>query len=125
MRHTIQQQAIYDYLLSVRTHPAAEQIYENVRKKVPQISKATVYRILNQFVKEEKILQLTSGKETRFDAFTHDHAHFECLVCGKIFDVKPLRKASKKLNEKKFLVKEMNLVYRGLCPGCNKGGNEK
>ncbi|MBC7073854.1 transcriptional repressor, partial [Candidatus Parcubacteria bacterium] len=45
-RLTSQKKIILDYLKSVRTHPSAEEIFEKVRKRLPQISLGTVYRIL-------------------------------------------------------------------------------
>ena len=48
-RMTSQKKIIMDYLKSVKTHPSAEKVYLAVKKKLPRISQATVYRILSSF----------------------------------------------------------------------------
>ena len=47
-RLTLQKKAILDFMQKTRTHPDSEEVYENLRKKIPMISLATIYRNLNQ-----------------------------------------------------------------------------
>src|SRR3989344_3001733 len=46
-RLTCQKKIILDYLKSVQSHPSAEIIFKEAKKKLPQISLGTVYRNLN------------------------------------------------------------------------------
>jgi Fe2+ or Zn2+ uptake regulation protein len=84
---TCQKKTILDFLKSVRTHPTAEEIYQAVKTKLPQISKGTVYRNLNFLAREGKILEIFSNKVSHYDGDISFHSHFICRKCGKIFDI--------------------------------------
>lgn len=85
-RSTIQKQAVFEYLKGVKTHPSADVIFTAVRKKLPTISRGTVYRVLETLKKKREILEVAK-KPARFDADISPHAHFVCQKCGKIYDV--------------------------------------
>ena len=88
MKTTYQQQVIYEAVKALGTHPSAERVYEDVVRQHPTISRATVYRNLNQMAETGKLVNI--GKidgATRFDHNCHPHYHFECKVCKRIFDV--------------------------------------
>ncbi|MCX6721737.1 MAG: transcriptional repressor [Candidatus Staskawiczbacteria bacterium] len=55
-RMTAQKSFIFGFLKSVKTHPTAETVYEEVKKKLPTISQGTVYRVLNNFKDKGQIL---------------------------------------------------------------------
>ena len=61
---TSQKSFIFDYLKSVKSHPSAEVVYREVKKKLPNISQGTVYRVLNNFKAKGELFQLTL--KTRF-----------------------------------------------------------
>jgi len=46
LNYSRQREAIYNYLLSTKTHPTAEAVYQVVQQDYPKISLATVYRNL-------------------------------------------------------------------------------
>ena len=85
-RLTNQKKAILDYLKSVKTHPTAEEIYQKVKKKLPRISRGTVYRILNNLKKKNQIQEIIT-EVSHFDADISSHTHFICQECGKIIDL--------------------------------------
>lgn len=74
-RITSQNKIILDYLRGVKTHPAAETIYLAVRKKLPQISRGTVYRNLKVLVKKSQIQEIPNAV-SRYDGDVSQHAHF-------------------------------------------------
>jgi Fur family peroxide stress response transcriptional regulator len=86
-RNTNQRLKILGYLQSVHSHPTAEQVYEEVRKELPAISLATVYRNLNFLTDQGRIQRLEINKEYHFDADCCCHQHFVCKECGAILDV--------------------------------------
>lgn len=86
-RMTAQKSFILDYLKSVKTHPSAEVIYNEVKKKLPTISQGTVYRVLNNFKEKGQILAIDTKDNVHFDGDTSDHAHFICEDCGNVYDV--------------------------------------
>ncbi len=122
-RNTSQKQIILNYLKKSRNHPSAEDIYIDVKKILPTISKGTVYRILNNFKKRGVILAIESDK-TYFDGFTHNHAHLICEKCKRVFDVEDIEQ---KINfPKKVESGEINsfeLIFHGICNKCLKISN--
>ena len=71
IRKTRQRDAILGYLTTRRDHPCAEQIYENVRQAIPNISLGTVYRNLALLTElgEVRTLHVGAGAD-RYDADT-------------------------------------------------------
>ena len=86
-RLTNQRIKILEYLRSVKTHPNAEQVYKAVKKHLPAISLATVYRNLNLLAAQGKISRFEINNEYHFDAEVCNHCHCICTRCGKIIDV--------------------------------------
>ena len=60
---------------------------EAVKKDMPAISLATVYRNLNSLADNGEILKLEINGEAHYDGFCHLHSHFVCNECGKIIDI--------------------------------------
>lgn len=120
-RMTKQKQAILDYLASVCTHPSAEKIYEEVRKKIPGISLGTVYRNLSQLAENKQILKLTIDEESRYDACTNNHQHLICKKCGSIIDATCKKTNSALLAEAKnnnFQAEATTVYITGICSSC-------
>ena len=125
-RSTPQKKVILEYLESVTSHPTAEEIYFAVKKQIPNISKGTVYRVLNDFSKENTILEINS-KVSHFDYETCNHAHFICKTCDNIFDAcSPCNNTSEKIQyfdkytKKTGLINSYNIYINGLCEKCLK-----
>jgi Fur family ferric uptake transcriptional regulator/Fur family peroxide stress response transcriptional regulator len=80
------------YLLENMTHPTIDQIYNDLVRDVPTLSKTTVYNTLKLFYDRKAVIALfIDEKNMRYDGDTTDHAHFRCKRCGMIYDV-PLEK---------------------------------
>jgi Fe2+ or Zn2+ uptake regulation protein len=122
-RLTSQKQIILDYLMSVKTHPTAEQVFKQVRKKLPRISQGTVYRVLNNFTDKGKLQVIGSGGISHFDGDTSSHAHFICQSCSNVFDVFDVCSKCKILINKKIKVGKINyfkIYFYGKCKKCKK-----
>jgi len=120
-RKTIQKSFILDYLMSVKTHPTAEVVYEKVRKKLPTISQGTVYRVLNNFKEKGQIQAIDTKDNVHFDADISDHAHFICNKCNKVFDIMDECSKCGILKKKKTKVGEINhykINFYGRCKKC-------
>ncbi len=86
---THQRTEILRELACSETHPDAETILTNVRKRIPEISVDTIYRTLKLFEQKGVIARVSSVQDrARFDANTARHLHFVCTECGMIGDVK-------------------------------------
>lgn len=86
-RMTAQKSFVFGYLKGVKTHPTAETVYKEVKKKLPSISQGTVYRVLNNFKEKGQVQTIDTKDNIHFDADISDHAHFICEKCGNVFDV--------------------------------------
>ncbi|RMF54443.1 transcriptional repressor [Candidatus Woesearchaeota archaeon] len=123
-RTTCQRIKILDYLKSVKTHPTAEEIYKAVRKDLPAISLATVYRNLNLLVDQGIIFKLMVKNEAHFDAGKCSHQHFICRNCGEIIDIhnkKITNYALKKVASPELKPDCVKIIYEGLCKHCERG----
>ncbi len=117
-RNTAQKTAIFSELASRCDHPSATKLYEDLKEKFPNLSRATVYRVLNAAADEGEILRIHAGTEDHFDG-TQNHCHIICTRCNHIFDAtfpKDVIPALQK--ESGYEVTSKNVVFYGLCPEC-------
>lgn len=121
-RQTIQKTVILDYLKKVKTHPSADQVYYEVKKKMPSISKGTVYRILNNFRQKGEIQEIPTAV-SRYDGDNSLHAHFICQRCNNIIDIFEscdncgvLKHARTKVGD----IKYYQMYFYGKCKKCSK-----
>ncbi len=122
LKVTPQRLAILQMLNGDRTHPSAEKVYDEISKKFPGMSFATVYNTLAKLVEVGEIqeLDIDPGKK-RFDPYTQLHYHFYCKTCGKIYDVDydiSLSPDIKKIAG--HHVETIQLNFKGVCKGCTK-----
>ena len=123
-RFSRQREEILKILKATKSHPTAEWIYSQARKKIPRLSLGTVYRNLNNLHRKGAIRKLQLGTPfDRFDADTSPHQHFICKKCGKIYDLfidmeKDLRSLAEK--EIKFRIEKVEVEFHGICLNCLK-----
>ena len=119
MRKTKQKIEIMNFLASTKTHPRAEDVFEVVKKKLPDISLATIYRNLDSFVEQGQAICLNE-KVKRFDANTSIHNHFICEKCGMIYDIYQDFNTKNKIKNKKNISKinSENITFYGICKKC-------
>jgi Fe2+ or Zn2+ uptake regulation protein len=87
-RCTRQRAAVFHYLCSVESHPTAEEVYLAVRREMPKISLATVYKALEALVDSHLADKLTTGEgPARYDCHNDAHYHFCCLDSGEVHDL--------------------------------------
>jgi Fe2+ or Zn2+ uptake regulation protein len=87
-KFTRQRAAVYECLCSVDTHPTAEDVYLSVRKHLPNISLATVYKALEALVACNLAAKIVSADgPARYDCRTDAHYHLRCLDTGEIRDL--------------------------------------
>lgn len=92
--------AVLAVLQASTSHPTAQEVYDEVRRKRPKIGLATVYRILHQLAEQGVIKVCGYGSErARYDARTHRHDHACCTECGALLDVPVEIKLSREVLE--------------------------
>ena len=83
-----QRLAVAAYVLDTQAHPSADQVFAEVRSRVPMISRATVYNTLNLFVRKRLLRQLVLAEgKVVFDPHIGPHHHFIDEATGTIHDV--------------------------------------
>ncbi len=119
-RNSKQRDAILRNLLMRYDHPTAEEIYFDVKKEIPSISLATVYRNLKLLEGEGLILKIPTSDSDRYDGHTHSHYHFTCLDCSKVLDLDLKGDTDINLLPKGFdgTVTAHTLMYYGFCSKC-------
>ena len=127
MRNTVQRQIVLHAVQKLHIHPTVEDVYQEIQKEHPTISKSTVYRNLHQLAENNEIrLVLLPNSPERFDARLPHHYHFKCKVCGDVIDVDMDYLCA--INETVrtsygFQVEDHDVIFKGLCPKCiGKGG---
>lgn len=115
---------ILETLKSTRSHPTAENLFIEARKKLPRLSLGTVYRNLRLMVGRGEILELDLGTSfSRFDGDTHDHYHFLCLSCGSVLDVNftaPQDFYDKAASGTDLKITAHQLSFSGYCEKCKR-----
>ena len=87
-RFTEQRAAVYRYLRQTEAHPSADDVFTSVRRVIPDISLATVYKSLETLVSCGLASKLTYGDgSARYDGRTDPHPHARCLTCGAVADL--------------------------------------
>ncbi len=131
-RMTKQREIVLEELRKTRMHPTADELYERVRKRLPKISLATVYRNLEWLAEREIIRKIEhTGSSKRFDADMDDHFHIFCVECGRVDDF-PVESTLKDAYDVHIQTDYRVLGHRtkwfGICPQCQrkeKNTNEK
>lgn len=107
-------------------HLTAEEIYELVKKKAPDIGIATVYRTISLLEKMNLIFRVDFGSGSvkyewdRMD-MPHRHHHLICLECGEIIEVEEdlLDDTEERISLKhNFLIKDHCVKFYGYCLKC-------
>lgn len=127
IKPSLQRMAVMNYLMQHKTHPTAEEIFNDLYPVIPTLSKTTVYNTLKLFAEHNAILCIQiDDKNARYDADTSSHAHFRCKSCGCIHDLKIEGLETIHIeNYGKLTVTECHIYYKGYCKDClEKQANE-
>jgi Fur family peroxide stress response transcriptional regulator len=120
---TPQRLVIARILSESEEHPSVEDIYNQLRRKFPGISQATVYRNIMLLKSLGEILEIGfAGGSTRYDGQKpYPHPHVVCLKCNKIIDpdLESLHDMTKEIiDESGFEIVTYRLDFFGICPEC-------
>lgn len=123
-RNTIQCSVVLAAVQKMQNHPTADEVYDEVSKEHPSISRGTVYRNLNRLDETGQIHKLNvPGGPEHFDHCCHGHYHVKCEKCGKVFDVDMpfIPDLDKNIRNKHgFDFTGCDIIFRGICPDCKK-----
>ncbi len=119
IKPTYQRIKILEYLDRNHTHPTVEMIYAALSKKVPTLSKTTVYNTLDVLRKFGLVDVLTiTESEIRYEYILHPHHHFYCRHCGKILDLDVNCVYQEKMCVEGHKIEAIHGYFKGICSEC-------
>jgi Fur family ferric uptake transcriptional regulator len=122
-RLTAQRRVVAEVLDGDHVHLTADEVHARAARRLPEISRATVYNTLGELVTLGEVLEVsTDGRARRYDPNAHRaHQHLVCSSCGTIRDVHPTGDPVAALPSQErfgFVISDVEVTYRGLCPVC-------
>ncbi|HRX15543.1 MAG: transcriptional repressor [Spirochaetes bacterium] len=106
-------------------HPTIEEIHLILKKRVPGVGIATVYRNIDKMVRNGEIIRLeVPGQGARFDGNTEKHYHFRCEKCNSVedvwldIDINSYIKTVSPLKES--IIRDHMIEFTGICAECQK-----
>lgn len=123
LRLTPQRDLLLHALSDTVGHPTADELVRQVRKVLPTVSHATVYRNLQELVREGLIRTLDrAGSAVQFEVNPDEHHHFICRKCGRVWDVY-LSSVDVKVNRRRtaidgFRIDRREVQLHGVCAAC-------
>ncbi len=124
MNYSRQREIILDTLTRNAIHPTAEALHKIIKAENPDsnIGIATVYRNLKKMSDRGTIKRIDGLEESEhFDHNTHEHYHFMCKKCGRVFDIDASVAPMVADNVQKqtgFLVSDYDIAIHGICKDC-------
>lgn len=129
LRMTNQREIILRELRKSRSHLTADELYDIVRKIMPRISLATVYRNLEILSEAGIIGKLEiSGRQKRFDFEPGNHDHIYCAICHRVDNLHLEHdgmSADPHLAESGYAITSYRVEFVGICPECQEKQNSK
>ena len=121
IKPTYQRIKILEYLDKNMNHPTVDNIYAALYKKVPTLSKTTVYNTLDVLRKKGLVSILTiTESEARYDFHHHPHHHFFCKVCRRIIDLDVSCTYQDSMAVEGHKIEEIHGYFKGICNTCLK-----
>lgn len=126
---THQRRVIYDTVMSLHGHPSPELIYDGVRKKIPTISLATVYKNVRTFLDSGMLREVSFHHGSlRVEPNEHEHHHLVCVHCKQITDLDTDSLGPVRVKERLprgFRVTRIAVDVLGICAACAAKGSSK
>jgi Fe2+ or Zn2+ uptake regulation protein len=120
LRATPQRVVVYESIAQLKGHSDVETIYGKVRSKIPNISLATVYAIVESFRKAGIVAEVSidNGKAA-YEQRTDSHHHFMCQECGKVYDLDiPLCETVRCGCAQGHEIRDFHGYFYGVCKAC-------
>jgi Fur family transcriptional regulator, peroxide stress response regulator len=121
---TVQRRVIFSALIEREDHPTVDQVFVDVRARIPGVSRTTVYRTL------ETLASLGLARRTnhfaasaRFDGNMEQHHHLVCILCGKVIDFQNPSLTIAKLPDARrsgFTLLDYSVYFEGFCSDCKR-----
>ncbi len=121
---TRQRKLLYEVMRAMEGHPSPEEVYAEVRRQMPDISLATVYKNIHLFVASGVLreVSLHHGSQ-RVEINEREHHHLVCSRCKAIADISPEALGAGRLLRRKrlpdgFMAERVSVDVIGVCAKC-------
>jgi Fur family peroxide stress response transcriptional regulator len=126
-RVTPQRLAVLEVLAVSENHPSVEAIYDQVRRRFPTTSLATIYKTVSLLKEIREVIELGfADKSSRYDGHKpYPHPHLICTRCGRIQDpdLSSLEDLTREAAAQTgFEIVTHRLDFFGLCRDCRRNG---
>ena len=118
---TAQRREVLQALVLRLDHPTADQVLDDVRKRLPEISRATVFRVLETLVRIGIVRKVCHpGSAARYEVEGRRHHHLVCARCEKMTDLEDptLDHLSLPGVGSGFHIQDYSIQFVGLCTTC-------
>ncbi len=121
---THQRQVLYEVMRTMPGHPSPEEVFARVRKRIPAISLATVYKNIHLFVERGVLKEVSMHHGSlRVELNSHTHHHMVCSHCKAITDIDekdlgelpPLKRLPDGFKAERYAIDVI-----GICAACQK-----
>ena len=122
-RVTPQRRAVAEVLRGEHVHLTADEVFTAARRRLPEISLATVYNTLRELVAMGEVLEVRADAgPARYDPNVAErHHHLVCEGCGALYDVAPAGVEGLRLqgaDRHGFRLTGVDVFFRGRCRAC-------
>jgi Fur family peroxide stress response transcriptional regulator len=102
-------------------HIDIDSLYERLKKQIPSLSLATIYKNMHSLVDKDIISEVSvNGKKTMYELNIDPHIHHICSVCGEIedihFDTMQIVDTIRELSNRQ--ISECKITTTGICSKC-------
>jgi Fur family peroxide stress response transcriptional regulator len=120
---TVQRRTVFEELTGRKDHPTADQVYEAVHRRLPGLSRTTVYRVLETLVDTGFARKVHHPDAVvRFDPTMGRHHHLVCEGCGRLVDLDDSQVPQVPLPDSTatgFEVRDYTVSFSGRCSSCH------
>ena len=119
VKPTFQRLTILGAVMDNRSHLTIRGLHSALIRKIPTLSKTTLYSTLELFAAKGLVRALTiDPAEVRYDGVMAPHHHFHCAACGRILDIE-ISCASGRAGEiHGHRIDEVHGYFKGVCRDC-------
>lgn len=126
LRVTPQRLAVLTALHASDEHLSAEEVFEEVRQKMPSVSLATVYNTLGELRRVGQVRTLPVSGKVRYDLVVRGfHDHLVCESCQRVVDLDTgdiPRPEIPAFRAQGFEILTAEVIFRSICPDCRNVG---
>ncbi len=118
VKNTRQREAVFAALCASHTHPTAAEVHAEVRKTLPNIGVATVYRALSMLCEMGSAIALQDDNGVvHYDACVAPHNHIYCSKCHRVLDI-DAKVSVDTSSDSRYEVERYSTMFYGKCINC-------